>query len=61
MYPEAKYQESQHLLMLPLPSGKRMGEPVTDDEFLEWLRGVFLSLFDAKPDDDVVPEEGTEG
>jgi transcription-repair coupling factor (superfamily II helicase) len=61
MYPEAKYQESQHLLMLPLPSGKRMGEPVTDDEFLEWLRGVFLALFDAKPDDDVVPEEGTEG
>ncbi|WP_282828068.1 transcription-repair coupling factor [Gulosibacter sediminis] len=60
MYPEAKYQEATHLLMLPLPGGKRIGEPLSDGEFLDWIRGVFLALFDAKPEDDVVPSDEAE-
>ena len=49
MYPEAKYQDAQGVLTLPLPAGK-FGAVVGDAEFLEWVRGVFRALFDAEPD-----------
>ena len=60
MYPEAKYQEAQHVLTLPLPAG-RVGAVVSDAEFLEWVRGVFLALFDASPDDDAAEADASEG
>jgi hypothetical protein len=51
--------------MLPLPGGKRIGEPLSDGEFLDWIRGVFLALFDAKPEDDAAqsdePESASKG
>ncbi|RRJ86398.1 transcription-repair coupling factor [Gulosibacter macacae] len=49
MYPEAKYQDAQSVLTVPLPAG-RVGQTIGDAEFLEWVRGLFLALFDAKPD-----------
>ncbi|NLT25456.1 MAG: transcription-repair coupling factor, partial [Microbacteriaceae bacterium] len=58
MYPDAKYQDAQGVLTLPLPAG-RVGAVVGDAEFLEWVRGVFRALFDAQPDsaEDAAPAE----
>ncbi|MDJ1370822.1 transcription-repair coupling factor [Gulosibacter molinativorax] len=46
MYPGAKYLEAGHVLNLPLPAG-RMGESPSDEEIIEWVRGVFRAMFDA--------------
>ncbi|SJM66319.1 transcription-repair coupling factor [Gulosibacter sp. 10] len=58
MYPGGKYLEAGHVLNLPLPAG-RMGEPVGDAEFIEWVRGVFRALFDAT--EESVEQDGEEG
>ena len=49
MYPDAKYQEGQGVLTLPLPGG-RLGTRVSDADLIDWLLGVFRAMFDAEPE-----------
>lgn len=49
MYPDAKYQDAQGVLTLPLPGG-RLGKPISDTELIDWLLGIFRAIFEAEPD-----------
>ncbi|MCT2042764.1 transcription-repair coupling factor [Pseudoclavibacter alba] len=54
MYPEAKLVEASNSLTFPLP-GSRLGETVTDAELIEWVRGIFRSIFDVTDEDTPEP------